>query len=335
MRAWSFTVTAVLCVAACGAAPTEPVTTPAPPPATTPSAPPVTGPIVATCTDSSVKLSVVDIETGSATSFREFAVTSRGLETKKKVYPTWSVCGEYSLASVLARQVFSVDFGLMAVNFVDQKARSSHVGWYDTKTGSVVDVTARVTPSAGDFAALPQHESALFDPEGNFGYLDKNASTFRFIRTDTFAEVRSVPNSGYGRLFLMPDGSLSSDAAKLMRTEKLQVPLRGGGTVTTSLLDPVAWIIDDNRVLRISRGMGTESVLGVLSAGSEKPDAITPDSDFGISTAVTDPRAATAAFIASRSSWVLFRVPLTGSIQPVKVAEYPSGPQSYAVVGWR
>lgn len=351
---WVTTAALIAVLAGCGepAASSTPNGTPppestaesAPPEATTTSAvpEPASGPLLATCAGTGVSLSTLDLSTGTTTPIATFSATVSSIGATSGPSTTWSVCDSGTLSSYLARQVFSPDLDRIAVNVRDTTNDSGHVGWIDAASGELNDVTALLT-DVGGYSAQPQHSNALFDGDGNFGYFDGAASEYVFIDPGTRAKVRSqkMPTPGL-TMFLMPDGSVSDDSRGLDRGMVLTIPMPTGGVLDSSSYSPVVWIIDKSRGLQISEPISGPNTLGVKAAGPDDPATegeatpITPLTDYVIQSAVSDPKATTAVFTASRGQTLdTFQVPLDGSTQPSKIGTLEQQPgESITLIGW-
>ncbi|MGX7826004.1 hypothetical protein ACTG9Q_13005 [Actinokineospora sp. 24-640] len=252
------------------------------------------------------------------------------------------MCTSGTLSSYLARQVFSPELDRMAVNVRDTTNDSGHVGWIDAASGELTDVTALLT-DAGGYSAQPQHSSALFDEDGNFGYFDGAASEYVLIDPDTRAKVRSqkMPTPGL-KMFLMPDGSVSDNSSGLERGMVLTIPMQAGGVLDSSSYSPVVWIVDKSRGLQISEPISAPNTLGVKAAGPDDPTTegkvtpITPLTDYVIQSAVSDPEAKTVVFTAGRGQTLdTFQVPLDGSTQPSKIGTLEQQPgEAITLIGW-
>ncbi|MDQ3402657.1 MAG: hypothetical protein M3548_04580 [Actinomycetota bacterium] len=304
---------------------------------------PPRGPLLATCTATAVTLSTLDPLTGASASVAEFSAANSSLGATTGPATTWSVCASgTTLASYLARQVFSPDFGRMAVNLRVSETDSAHVGWIDATSGAVTDLTALLAGSGGGFTAQPQHSNAVFDQDGNFGYFDETTDEFVWIKPDTKAKLRSQKVENPGRtVLLLPDGSVSGTTSGLDRGMVLTIPMPGGGVLDSASSSPVVWIVDKSRGLQIGEPVNAPNTLGVKLAGPDDPATegqvvpITPRTDYVIRSAVSDPQAKTAIFTADRGQTLdVFRVPLDGSAQPAKVTTLPQAQQSIALIGW-
>ncbi|WNV85284.1 hypothetical protein [Umezawaea sp. Da 62-37] len=310
--------------------------------ATSAPAQPPRGPLLATCTETSVTLSTLDPATGAAAPVAEFSAANSSVGVTTGPMATWSACTSGTLSSYLARQVFDPDLGRMAVNLRVSETDSAHVGWIDATSGAMTDLTALLAGSSGGFTAQPQHSNAVFDQDGNFGYFDQTIGEFIWINPDTKAELRSekVENPG-NRVLLLPDGSVSSNSGGLDRGMVLTIPMPVGGVLDSASSSPVVWIVDQSRGLQIGEPVNAPNTLGVKLAGPDDPSTegemvpITPLTDYVIRSAVSDPQAKTVIFTADRGQTLdVFRVPLDGSAQPVKVTTLPRTTQSVALIGW-
>lgn len=124
---------------------------------------------------------------------------------------------------------------------VDLTPRSdSHVGYYDSRTGTKVDVTKIVSPQpTGDFGiqTLPRHTYPQFDEQGLFVFFDINSGEYKFFDTDSRQIVRT--SKTYTPRYLQ---QLALDPSRV----------EPNGSVKEGnerLCDP-KWIIDDTRYLR-------------------------------------------------------------------------------------
>ncbi|WP_235886949.1 hypothetical protein [Mycobacteroides chelonae] len=124
---------------------------------------------------------------------------------------------------------------------VDSTPRSdSHVLYYDSRTGTKVDVTNVVSPQpTGDFGVqtIPRHTYPQFDEQGLFVFFDINSGEYKFFDTNTKHIVRT--SKTYSPQFLQ---QLALDPSRVGPNE---LPKEGN----ERLCDP-KWIIDDTRYLR-------------------------------------------------------------------------------------
>lgn len=185
---------------------------------------------------------------------------------------------------------------------VDSTPRSnSHVGYYDSRTGTKVDVTNIVAPQpTGDFGiqTLPRHEYPQFDDQGLFVFFDINSGEYNFFDTDARKIVRT--SKTYIPRYLQqlaldpsrvaPNGSIKDDNERLC--------------------DP-KWIIDDTHYLRTigdnafngSQGNYQLVIASIPTAASTRPNCnevagqvITPPS-LEIWRAAADPTGSIIVFI--------------------------------------
>lgn len=141
---------------------------------------------------------------------------------------------------------YSPDF----LKVVNPTLRSDHhVVYYDSRTGTSVDVTNIVSPTpAGDFGiqTIPQHAYPQFDDQGLFVFFDVRAAEYKFFDTNSKQIVRT--SKTYSPRFLQ---QLALDPSRVGPNE---LPKDDN----TRLCDPI-WIIDDTRYLRT---IGDNSISG-------------------------------------------------------------------------
>lgn len=132
---------------------------------------------------------------------------------------------------------YSPDF----LKVVNPTLRSDHhVGYYDSRTGTSVDVTNIVSPTpTGDFGVqtIPQHVYPQFDDQGLFVFFDVRAAEYKFFDTNAKQIVRTSKN--YSPRFLQ---QLAIDPSRVGPNE---LPKEEN----ERLCSP-KWIIDDTRYLR-------------------------------------------------------------------------------------
>ncbi|WP_237075746.1 hypothetical protein [Mycobacteroides abscessus] len=141
---------------------------------------------------------------------------------------------------------YSPDF----LKVVNPTLRSDHhVVYYDSRTGTSVDVTNIVSPTpTGDFGiqTIPQHAYPQFDDQGLFVFYDVKAAEYKFFDTNSKRIVRT--SKTYSPRFLQ---QLALDPSRVGPNE---LPKEDN----TRLCDP-KWIIDDTRYLRT---VGDNSISG-------------------------------------------------------------------------
>lgn len=141
---------------------------------------------------------------------------------------------------------YSPDF----LKVVNPTLRSDgHVVYYDSRTGTSVDVTNIVSPTpAGDFGiqTIPQHAYPQFDDQGLFVFYDVRAVEYKFFDTSSKQIVRT--SKTYSPRFLQ---QLALDPSRVGPNEFPKDD-------NTRLCDP-KWIIDDTRYLRT---IGDNSING-------------------------------------------------------------------------
>ncbi|OHT89073.1 hypothetical protein BKG68_04285 [Mycobacteroides saopaulense] len=132
---------------------------------------------------------------------------------------------------------YSPDF----LKVVNPTLRSDHhVLYYDSRTGTSVDVTNIVSPTpTGDFGVqtIPQHVYPQFDEQGLFVFFDVRAAEYKFFDTNSKQIVRT--SKTYSPRFLQ---QLALDPSRVGPGE---LPKENN----ERLCSP-KWIIDDTRYLR-------------------------------------------------------------------------------------
>ncbi|MDO3109819.1 hypothetical protein [Mycobacteroides abscessus] len=132
---------------------------------------------------------------------------------------------------------YSPDF-LKVVNWMPRS--DHHVLYYDSRTGTSVDVTNIVSPTpTGDFGVqtIPQHVYPQFDEQGLFVFFDVRAAEYKFFDTNAKQIVRT--SKTYSPRFLQ-QLALNPVVVKPAELPEEQ----------NSRLCDAKWIIDDNRYLR-------------------------------------------------------------------------------------
>lgn len=141
---------------------------------------------------------------------------------------------------------YSPDF----LKVVNPTLRSDHhVAYYDSRTGTSVDVTNIVSPTpTGDFGiqTIPQHAYPQFDHQGLFVFFDVRAAEYKFFDTNAKQIVRT--SKTYSPRFLQ---QLALDPSRVGPNELPKAD-------NERLCSP-KWIIDDTRYLRT---IGDNSISG-------------------------------------------------------------------------
>lgn len=187
---------------------------------------------------------------------------------------------------------YSPDF-LKVVNWIPRS--DHHVGYFDSRTGTSVDVTNIVSPlPAGDFGmqTIPQHTYAQFDDKGLFVFFDVKADEYKFFDTNAKQIVRT--SKTYYPKYL-PQLALNPVVIKPTEMPEEQ----------NSRLCDVKWIIDDNRYLRtINDNQGNyQLVIEPIPKSADRPNClevagqrVTPPG-MEISQAAADPTGSTIIFL--------------------------------------
>ncbi len=188
---------------------------------------------------------------------------------------------------------YSPDF----LKVVNPTLRSdSHVAYYDSRTGTSVDVTNIVSPTpAGDFGKqeIPRHVYPQFDDQGLFVFFDINSGEYKSFDTNSKQIVRT--SKTYSPRFLQ---QLALDPSRVGPNE-----LPKGNN--ERLCSP-KWIIDNTRYLRtIGDHQGNHQLViaPVPQSASTRPNCdevtgqvITPPS-LEIWRAAADPTGSTIIFL--------------------------------------
>lgn len=242
---------------------------------------------------------------------------------------------------------YSPDF----LKVVNPTLRSdSHVAYYDSRTGTSVDVTNIVSPTpSGDFGiqTIPRHVYPQFDDQGLFIFYDINSDEYKFFDTNSKQIVRT--SKTYSPRFLQ---QLALDPSRVGPNE---LPKEDN----ERLCDP-KWIIDDTRYLRtIGDHQGNRQLViaPVPQSASTRPNCdevtgqvITPPS-LEIWRAAADPTGSTIIFlIESRTNGKalnLYRVNTDDPSRPTQIklsdsfldhagiSEDRDKSQVVSFVGWR
>ncbi|WP_237077226.1 hypothetical protein [Mycobacteroides abscessus] len=187
---------------------------------------------------------------------------------------------------------YSPDF----LKVVNPTLRSDHhVVYYDSRTGTSVDVTNIVSPTpTGDFGTqtIPQHAYPQFDDQGLFVFFDVRAAEYKFFDTNAKQIVRT--SKTYYPKYL-PQLALNPVVVKPTEMPEDQ----------NSRLCDVKWIIDANRYLRtINDNQGNyQLVVEPISQSADRPNCrevagqrVTPPG-MEISQAAADPTGSTIIFL--------------------------------------
>lgn len=172
----------------------------------------------------------------------------------------------------------------------------SHVLYYDSRTGTSVDVTNIVSPTpAGDFGmqTIPRHTYPQFDEQGLFVFFDINSGEYKFFDTDAKQIVRT--SKTYYRPHLQ---QLALDPSRVKPDE---LPKDDN-----TRLCGLKWIINDTRYLRTtsdSQGNYRLLIAPIPQSVSARPNCneaagqvITPPS-LAIFSAAADPAGSTIIFL--------------------------------------
>lgn len=108
-------------------------------------------------------VNVLDPETGATRVVRSFPVEKYDT-SYKTTSPMEYYNGYYN--------GFDKNFERLALEFV-MPDKSQHVGWLDTK-GNLTDVTQKITVPGGDWSGTVSQSWPYFDPDGYFGFMDKD-----------------------------------------------------------------------------------------------------------------------------------------------------------------
>ncbi|MFK0004972.1 hypothetical protein [Paenarthrobacter sp. NPDC090522] len=228
------------------------------------------------------------------------------------------------------RQTFSPDLKRMAVSWRDATSNSHRVGYIEAATGKRTDVTA-ILNGGEDFSAAPQHNNAMFDPDGSFFFRDIKANNFKWVDLTTMKVTKtSTPDDMRGdNWWIGVGGEPQSEAEDITAGGPDQIL-----PVTTD--DAALSWLDSNRSLAVHYvfdGTATShAFLGILKAHVKQADgkapsdsftAITPESDFNITSAVADDKKENVFFTAYRGKEAyLFSVPLDGSSAPKRIGAF-------------
>lgn len=296
--------------------------------APTPDAASFSGPIVEHCAThtQSTTLSKLNVGTGALVDIGTFPIS----------------CNIGNGQFTRAR--YSKDFRKLALDSLT--INDGHVRYYDSSTGSTVDVTEIVQPSpTGDFGnqQRPDHRNPQFDEQGLLVFYDARAKLFNFYDTDSKKVVRTSPT-------YLPNlvRAVAKDPDQLAQGEG---ELPGGDSVRGC---PALWFIDDSRYLRsVHDDAGHYLVIdAVPPPGAERPacsdtegQRITPPSTE-ISEAAADPTGTTIVFtVFSRNDikvWNMYQANLQDPSHPTQIkmsgnilerSGYDGG-QAMSFVGW-
>lgn len=187
---------------------------------------------------------------------------------------------------------YSPDF----LKVVNPTLRSDHhVAYYDSRTGTSVDVTNIVSPTpTGDFGVqtIPQHVYPQFDEQGMFVFYDVKAAEYKFFDTNSQQIVRT--SKAYYPKYL-PQLALNPAVVKPTEMPEDQ----------NSRLCDAKWIIDANRYLRtVNDNQGNyQLVVEPIPQSADRPNClevegqrVTPPG-MEISQAAADPTGSTIIFL--------------------------------------
>lgn len=304
-----------------------------------------TGPILATCTPNgssySIQISAVDLANAGLTPIAEYSAGDT------------SPCPSYAFSAPRLRQWFSDDYLRGAADFTAAEDDSNRVGWLDSQTQEIVDLSAVIAGDSGGFsAAAPQHENALFAPDDSLFFYDIAEGSYKWADTTTGEITRSVPEGGIRpTAFLNAVGepqSVDDMGGSLGGCSSTPAP-DGQSEVYLDRDFPVLAWVDDSSAFQIARS-GQLTVVKAYPLGGSSNDLldtsevgegcnaagtpITPESDFEIGTAIVNPEGTHAVFVAGRGTEVsLFRAPLDGSTQPEGIGELdtPEGARHFLI----
>ncbi|MDB2210886.1 hypothetical protein [Mycobacteroides abscessus] len=205
---------------------------------------------------------------------------------------TIAIFPNYCAGSAQWNTNYSPDFRKV-VNWMPRS--DHHVGYYDSRTGTSVDVTNIVSPTpTGDFGVqtIPQHVYPQFDDQGLFAFFDVRAAEYKFFDTNSKQIVRT--SKAYYPKYL-PQLALNPVVVKPTEMPEDQ----------NSRLCDAKWIIDANRYLRtVNDNQGNyQLVVEPIPKSADRPNClevagqrVTPPG-MEISQAAADPTGSTIIFL--------------------------------------
>ena len=220
----------------------------------------------------------------------------------------------------IALQAFNSDQTLEATTL----SSLNHVGYRDVASGRVTDVTAILFPAVDDFGQEPYHIYPMFDPTGNFVFMDRNTSIWNFFDIQTRKVVKTQSDyaaapgervSFLSSAFFNPRGELE----ELNPGYTFQV---FGATVCGTPL----WWLNDRQYLTSTNptgviGSGPDTAVHIADFGRDKDDCGKPASPLadGIITAMSDPQGNVYFIIQGPNGQQLYQANLSDPSQPRKI----------------
>lgn len=276
---------------------------------------PEPGPAVLFCNETFYAINIMDTVTGGTHGYMDFSP----VETPTFACDLGAPGGQ--MAGSRYRQIFSEDFSRLAVNWTDSTTNSRRVGYVDQSSGQTVDVTALISGEGG-FGAVPQHNNALFSPDGQFFFYDVTDHTHNWVDLDSGEITQTTPVEGNAESWWIGQDGLPESTFNMSGIGYAKEIRTSDPSLVIDLFDDtqVSNWFDGTRALAVKDGQ-----LGVLDPQSGDINhetaanftAVTPASDFDIGSAVADPTLETVYFTAARGEeHFFFKVPADGSAEP-------------------
>lgn len=227
--------------------------------------------------------------------------------------------GTPRLPGQIARFTFSPDYQKVALTqtYIQDALHVSntHAGYYDLKLDRVIDVTAIVAPSTGDFDAQPDHQYGYFTADGLFAFHDWKTDLVNYFDTNTQKVVRTSPNP-----------ELAPWIESLQRVE---------GDNTYDRTCNAAWMLDGGRYVRFVRHSGDEEYRIVSLSDAPEPGSSECETDDTVGSRITpvayglhtsavagDPSGSTVIFVfAGHNGTKLYKANLADPDHPTEVPQ--------------
>lgn len=294
----------------------------------------VAGPIAIKCGETEASVLRVDTTDASVEEISTFTGSAKSASGCIGGTPSGQ------MAAPRYRQLFSADFKRMAVSWQDSTSNSKRVGYIDSSTGERTDVSELLSDGS-DFSSAPQHDNAMFAPDGSFFFRDYKARNFTWVDLSTMKVLRVSTSDRLNgdNWWIGPNGEPESDRNMSGLNYARDIAAEGENQLLALTSDYVAFSwLDSTRALVATNEYvdgKTSRVLGTLKAHTKQADgqspagrfaAITPGSDFSFSSAIADDEDATVYFTAARGkeSYV-FSVPADGSAEPKRIGSVKPG----------
>ena len=298
-----------------------------------------------------VELTLIDPDTGTATPWRTFDVSSAGISSsglpllRLERFPQTVEDYFGVLGHSMRRYVFSQDYSRIAATATAGDDGSWHVGWL-TAGGAFVDVTAKVHAGQSDFADAPLDTGPSFGMDDLFYWYDKNESAYKRVDPSNIdpSAVEVVSKDEVFRAF-----GLKNLGGKEGRSAHYAVYVSDRGLYATDGSVFADWIDGERYVTDGGPAIGVAVATASPTADARKAKDIVPTSNRINWNPIVNPAGDLVAFLSSNRNQPaieLFVVPVSGgdptrvdtsydfvqSDQPLEL--YDEDPGVYTLLDW-